>query len=189
MLCADVVIHQLAKSRSEPTNRNPCFFLSLCLIDYISFNRYYDAVVECDSIATADYLYRTCDGIEFERSSNKSDLRFIPDTIEFKHQPRDVVTEHSNIHLTWDEDEPQCSKTLKRKLNAEQLDELELKELLASNESEADDKFDENDAEDRSKGKEEKGKEIPDVDYDDLRFSSLFASSLFALDPTDPQFK
>ncbi|CAA2997427.1 Hypothetical predicted protein [Olea europaea subsp. europaea] len=128
--------------------------------------RYYYAVVECDSSATADYLYKTCDGVEFERSSNKLDLRFIPDTMEFKHRPRDVATEaptdyegldfqtralqHSNIQLTWDEDEPQRSKTLKRKLNAEQLDELELKEFLASDESEADDNDDDNDTEDRS---------------------------------------
>lgn len=120
--------------------------------------RYYYAVVECDSSATADYLYKTCDGVEFERSSNKLDLRFIPDTMEFKHQPRDVATEaptdyegldfqtralqHSNIQLTWDEDEPQRSKTLKRKLNAEQLDELDLKEFLATDESDADDNAD-----------------------------------------------
>ncbi|KAL6530163.1 hypothetical protein OROHE_014516 [Orobanche hederae] len=120
--------------------------------------RYYYAVVECDSSATADYLYRTCDGVEFERSANKLDLRFIPDSMDFKHQPRDVATEApteyegldfhtralqaSNIHLTWDEDEPQRAKTLKRKLTDEQvkmLAELELKEILASDESETDD--------------------------------------------------
>ncbi|KAI3470362.1 hypothetical protein Pfo_027025 [Paulownia fortunei] len=117
--------------------------------------RYYYAVVECDSSATADHLYKTCDGVEFERSANKLDLRFIPDSMDFKHQPRDVATEapadyegldfqtralqHSNIHLTWDEDEPQRAKNLKRKLNDEQLAELELKEFLASDESETDD--------------------------------------------------
>lgn len=50
-------------------------------------------MVECDSSATADYLYKTCDGVEFERTSNKLDLRFIPDSMEFKHQPRDIATE------------------------------------------------------------------------------------------------
>ncbi|GFS35810.1 hypothetical protein Acr_00g0042220 [Actinidia rufa] len=114
--------------------------------------RYYYAVVECDSIATADYLYKTCDGVEFERSSNKLDLRFIPDSMDFKHPPRDVATEapakyegldfqtralqQSQIHLTWDEDEPQRARTLKRKFNADQLAELEFKEFLASDESE-----------------------------------------------------
>lgn len=62
-------------------------------INYTFYIRYYYAVVECDSIATADYLYKTCDGVEFERSANKLDLRFIPDSMEFKHQPRDVATE------------------------------------------------------------------------------------------------
>lgn len=57
------------------------------------FFRYYYAVVECDSSATADYLYKTCDGVEFERTSNKLDLRFIPDSMEFKRQPRDIATE------------------------------------------------------------------------------------------------
>lgn len=50
-------------------------------------------MVDCDSIATADYLYKACDGIEFERSSNVLDLRFIPDSMEFKHPPRDIATE------------------------------------------------------------------------------------------------
>ncbi|XP_059294786.1 uncharacterized protein LOC132047819 [Lycium ferocissimum] len=100
------------------------------------------------------YHYKTCDGVEFERTSNKLDLRFIPDSMEFKHQPRDIATEapadyegldfhtralqHSNIELTWDEDEPQHIRTLKRQFNDEQLADLELKEFLASDESESD---------------------------------------------------
>lgn len=117
--------------------------------------RYYYAVVECDSIATADYLYRTCDGVEFERSSTTLDLRFIPDSMEFKHQPRDVAKhapadyegldfqtralQQTKIHLTWDDDEPQRTKTLKRKFNDDQLAELELQEFLASDESDSSD--------------------------------------------------
>ncbi|KAK1432613.1 hypothetical protein QVD17_09511 [Tagetes erecta] len=121
--------------------------------------RYYFAVVVCDSIATADYIYKSCDGIEFERSSNKLDLRFIPDSMEFKHPARDVATEApanyegidfqtralqlSKIDLTWDENEPQRTKKLKRKINVDQesmyvKDELELKEFLASSDSEGD---------------------------------------------------
>lgn len=120
--------------------------------------RYYFAVVECDSCATADYIYKACDGIEFEKSSNKLDLRFIPDSMEFKHPPRDVATEapsnyegsdfytralqHSKIELTWDEDEPHRAKTLKRKFNDDQLAELELMEFLASDESDSDENGD-----------------------------------------------
>lgn len=70
------------------------FYNSFCLI-FITYcsSRYYYAVVECDSSATADYLYKSCDGAEFERSSNVLDLRFIPDSMEFKHEPRDVAVE------------------------------------------------------------------------------------------------
>ncbi|KAK9678823.1 hypothetical protein RND81_11G235000 [Saponaria officinalis] len=116
--------------------------------------RYYYAVVECDSVATADCLYKACDGIEFERSSNVLDLRFIPDSMEFKHQPRDVATEapaeyegldfhtralqQSNTVLSWDDDEPHRAKTLRRDFTEKQLAEMELNEFLASDESESD---------------------------------------------------
>ncbi|KAI8541104.1 hypothetical protein RHMOL_Rhmol08G0036800 [Rhododendron molle] len=134
--------------------------------------RYYYAVVECDSIATADYLYKSCDGIEFERSSNKLDLRFIPDSMEFKHPPRDVATEapakyegldfqtralqQSNIHLTWEEDEPQRAKALKRKFDGDQIAEMELKEFLASDESESDEDENDDAMEDGSQKKHKK---------------------------------
>uniref|UniRef100_A0A803KXE2 NUC153 domain-containing protein n=1 Tax=Chenopodium quinoa TaxID=63459 RepID=A0A803KXE2_CHEQI len=115
---------------------------------------YYFSVVECDSIATADYIYKACDGVEFERSSNVLDLRFIPDSMEFPHPPRDVAKEapadyegldfqtralqQSNVTLSWDDDEPHRLKTLRRKFNDNQLAELELKEFLASDESDSD---------------------------------------------------
>lgn len=134
--------------------------------------RYYYGVVECDSIATADYLYKACDGVEFERSSNVLDLRFIPDSMEFKHPLRDTATEasadydgldfstralqHSDVLLSWDDDEPHRVKTLRRKFNDKQLAELELKEFLASEESESDEDENENDNEDTSGKKEKK---------------------------------
>ncbi|KAG9439062.1 hypothetical protein H6P81_019227 [Aristolochia fimbriata] len=116
--------------------------------------RYFYAVVECDSSSTADHLYKTCDGTEFERTSNVLDMRFIPDSMEFKHPPRDAATEvpatyealdfhtsalqQSKINLTWDEDEPQRQKIMKRRFNSDQLDELEFKEFLASDDDETD---------------------------------------------------
>jgi hypothetical protein len=33
--------------------------------------RYYYAIVECDSIATAAHLYNQCDGLEFELTANR----------------------------------------------------------------------------------------------------------------------
>ncbi|KAI4381792.1 hypothetical protein MLD38_007831 [Melastoma candidum] len=105
--------------------------------------RYYFAVVDCDSSGTADHLYMACDGGEFGRSPNVMDLRFIPDSMEFKHPPHDNTTEvpenydgkesetralqQSKIDLTWDEDEPDRVKTLKRKFTADQLADLEVK--------------------------------------------------------------
>uniref|UniRef100_A0A7N0TJJ7 NUC153 domain-containing protein n=1 Tax=Kalanchoe fedtschenkoi TaxID=63787 RepID=A0A7N0TJJ7_KALFE len=117
--------------------------------------RYYFAVVCCDSVATANHLYKECDGIEIMQSSNKLDLRYIPDSMEFGQQARDVATQVPSGYkpsdfftkalqlskpvLTWDEDEPERAKTLKRKFNADELDKLELNEFLASDDSESDD--------------------------------------------------
>ena len=56
--------------------------------------RYFFAVVECDSAATANALYESCDGAEFEHSANKFDLRFIPDGMGFgDRRARDHCTE------------------------------------------------------------------------------------------------
>ncbi|KAI3986988.1 hypothetical protein MKX01_039923 [Papaver californicum] len=131
--------------------------------------RYYYAVVECDSSDTADYLYKNCDGIEFERTSNVLDLRFIPDSMEFKHLPRDIATEeptnyegidfqtralqHSNLALTWDEDEPQRSKALKRTFNADQIDDPDMNAYLASDVSDNDDEDEIDVQDDQSKEK------------------------------------
>ncbi|KAM0858840.1 hypothetical protein ACQ4PT_047594 [Festuca glaucescens] len=93
--------------------------------------RYYYAVVVCDSSATANHLYTTLDGTEFLKTANVFDLQFIPDSREFKHAARDVATEappsykepdfetralqHSKVNPTWDDDEPDRKKILRRK--------------------------------------------------------------------------
>ena len=81
--------------------------------------RFYYAIVECDSAATAAGLYKQCDGLvratgfalaarqvplgahalvvrrgvqEFERSSTRLDLRYVPDEQTFEgREPRDVA--------------------------------------------------------------------------------------------------
>ena len=55
--------------------------------------------MECDSCATAGFLYKACDGMEFERSSNTLDLRFVPDDMEFTNDPRDSAEEVIDFSL------------------------------------------------------------------------------------------
>jgi len=81
--------------------------------------KYYYAVIECDSCATAQHLYDQLNDQEFELSNIAIDLRFVPDSLEIPHEPIEVCnslagalnpkifsnrsTGHSHVRLTWDE--------------------------------------------------------------------------------------
>lgn len=70
------------------------FLSSSCHLSKFPYvSRYYYAVAIFDSSATANHVYNTLDGTELTRTSNVFDLRFIPDSMEFKHPPRDATTE------------------------------------------------------------------------------------------------
>ncbi|CAG8519682.1 18680_t:CDS:10 [Acaulospora morrowiae] len=147
-------------------------------------NRYYYAVVDCDTAENAQHIYQQCDGAEFERTANFLDLRFVPDDMVFddeikdeclqepdSYKPVDFVTDvsrnnpiywdngfslftkcwvdrfsselkmkalqHSNVKLTWDEDDPDRVRTTRQKFSKKDLDIMDFKAYLASSSEES----------------------------------------------------
>ncbi|KAG0206227.1 pre-rRNA-processing protein esf1 [Mortierella sp. NVP41] len=123
--------------------------------------KYYYAVVDCDSVETAKAICEACDGAEYESSANFFDLRYIPDGMEFDDTPRDEsfgapenykpnefttqVFQHSNVKLTWDEDDADRIKVTRQKFSKQDLEDMDFKAYLASSDEE--DSEDEDDIE------------------------------------------
>jgi hypothetical protein len=51
-------------------------------------DRYYYAIVECDTVQVASYLYSELQGAELERSANVLNLSFVPDGMAFEEEFR-----------------------------------------------------------------------------------------------------
>ena len=51
-------------------------------------DRYFYAVVECDTVELASYLYSELQGAELERSANVLNLSFVPDDMTFEQECR-----------------------------------------------------------------------------------------------------
>ncbi|CAH0585821.1 unnamed protein product [Chrysodeixis includens] len=126
--------------------------------------KYYYAVVECDSVASADKLYSECDGMEYESSATRLDMRFIPDDVTFDQEPREECTklpdmtkykprlftttalQQAKVELTWDATNPNRTETIKSALDGK-IDDLDLKDYLASSsESDGDGEASDDDA-------------------------------------------
>ncbi|KAI1319332.1 hypothetical protein F5Y16DRAFT_391027 [Xylariaceae sp. FL0255] len=114
--------------------------------------RYYYGVVICSDSSTAEKIYRSCDGTEYQASSNFIDLRFVPDDTTFDDEPRDecdsnsanyqpteFVTDalqHSKVKLTWDvnPDDATRRENIRRAFTGSrsEIEENDLKAYLAS---------------------------------------------------------
>ncbi|ORY94387.1 hypothetical protein BCR43DRAFT_557795 [Syncephalastrum racemosum] len=117
--------------------------------------KYYYAVIECDSVETAQAIYNACDGNEYESSANFFDLRYIPDDMEFTDEPRETATvapddykvpefntealQHTKVKLTWDADARDRIHVTRRKFTEEDLENLDFDTYLASDSDESGD--------------------------------------------------
>ncbi|KAI9488206.1 hypothetical protein BDB00DRAFT_884930 [Zychaea mexicana] len=121
--------------------------------------KYYYAVIECDSVQTAQAVYQLCDGNEYEASANFFDLRYIPDDMTFDDEPKEVCTfapedykpakfstdalQHTKVKLTWDMDDHHRLELTRRNFTENDLRDLDFAAYLASSdEDESDDEED-----------------------------------------------
>ncbi|KAF2896263.1 hypothetical protein ILUMI_09903 [Ignelater luminosus] len=126
--------------------------------------KYYYAVIVCDNETTANKIYTECDGLEYESSATKMDLRFIPDDMVFDQEPKEVcdklpepgkyqprfftttALQQAKVNLTWDETDPNRIE-ITQKLASGKVDDIadtDLHAYLASSSDDEDDEADKN---------------------------------------------
>ncbi|GIY10912.1 ESF1 homolog [Caerostris extrusa] len=122
---------------------------------------YYYAVIDCDSPETADHLYEELNGKEYESSSVRIDLRFIPDDVTFDHDPvSDAVKVvdpsqykprlfvstalgQAKVNLTWDETDPHRKEIIQKAFTEPENIENDIKHYLASSSGESEEELEE----------------------------------------------
>lgn len=142
--------------------------------------RWYYAIVICSNVRTAEAIYNECDGMEYMKTANIFDLRFVPDNQSFKDRvvreaatevPPDYVApvfqtkalQHTNVELTWDKVDDERKKALSRKLKDDELKDEDFKTYLASASDSSDEDID----------------TVPNDDHEDIkkRYQSLLSNS------------
>ncbi|XP_077574895.1 ESF1 homolog [Stigmatopora nigra] len=138
--------------------------------------KYFYAVAECDSAATAAHIYQECDGYEYESSCTVLDLRFIPDGITFEDSPKDVATNvnlatytpklftsagnaTTKVEVTWDETDRDRVSALSRTFDKDDLLDMDYKAYLASSSEDEEEEVEEEENEDKNQSAKTKGED------------------------------
>lgn len=146
--------------------------------------KYYYAVVECDNVATASHIYDECDGLEYETSAVRLDLRFIPDSVTFDssvpphdqctalpeksvYKPilfRNTALTQTKVRCTWDETPIERRRLMKKNYTLEELEKVDLDAYLASeSEDELQDDDDVDEGSDDDNQNDDKVFKVPNV--------------------------
>ena len=138
--------------------------------------RYYYAIVECDSADTARAVYQQCDGLEFERSACKLDLRYVPDEDDFSaREVRDEASavpsdyeppefsvkalQQTNVKLSWDDDDPARRRAFSRKLTEDKLKDEDFAAYMGAGSSDDDEEEEEEEGKKGGGGREAEARE------------------------------